>query len=195
MRIGLLSDTHLPDMIEVPWPEVAEAFRGVDLILHGGDILTVRCLDWLEEIAPVLAALGNNDTGLKDPRVKEVQILDVEGWRLGLIHDLDPEDRPIPYLVERYFKEPVDIMVSGHTHRERLDLRDGVLQVNPGSPTTPHLYSIRLGMVGILDVQRDKVTADIARLGEGPLVGDTPLVNPGREMHLEAHRNGSRLEA
>ena len=40
MRIGLISDTHLPSSIRDPWPEVALAFRQVDLILHAGDIVT-----------------------------------------------------------------------------------------------------------------------------------------------------------
>jgi hypothetical protein len=40
MRIGLIADTHLPSSIREPWPEVVSAFRGVDLILHAGDIVT-----------------------------------------------------------------------------------------------------------------------------------------------------------
>lgn len=80
MRIGLIADTHLPSTIREPWPEVATAFEGVDLILHAGDIVTSRVLDWLERVAPVLAALGNNDFDLDDPRVKETQVVDVDGW-------------------------------------------------------------------------------------------------------------------
>ena len=70
MRIGLISDTHLPSSIREPWPEVAQAFRQVDLILHAGDIVTPRILDWLEDIAPVLAALGNNDFGMDEARMQ-----------------------------------------------------------------------------------------------------------------------------
>ena len=191
MRIGLLSDTHIPDgTIRDPWPEVAEAFQGVDLILHGGDIVHPRCLDWLERIAPVLAALGNNDAGLEtDPRVKPTQILEIEGWRLGLIHDLEPEDRPVSYLMEHFFREPVDIMVSGHTHWERLELRDGVLMINSGSPNLPHLFSTRLGTVGLLDIQLHQVTASVLRLGDGP------LPNPGRELFLEVPREARKGDA
>jgi uncharacterized protein len=69
MRIGLLTDTHLPSTIRDLWNEVRTAFAGVDLILHGGDIVTPRVLDWLAEIAPTLAARGNNDSGWDDPRV------------------------------------------------------------------------------------------------------------------------------
>ena len=63
MRIGLISDTHQPSDQPTLWDEVYTVFKGVDLILHGGDIVLPRVLDWLGDIAPVLAARGNNDLG------------------------------------------------------------------------------------------------------------------------------------
>ncbi|MFC1991982.1 metallophosphoesterase family protein, partial [Chloroflexota bacterium] len=77
MRIGLLSDTHIPS-VEKELPEIiTSALRGVDLILHGGDIYTPSVLDDLEHIAPVLAASGDDDFGdtLSDERVKGKHIL------------------------------------------------------------------------------------------------------------------------
>ncbi len=56
MLIGLISDTHIPWAVKELPPEVGEAFRGVDLILHAGDIYSHAVLDELERIAPVLAA-------------------------------------------------------------------------------------------------------------------------------------------
>jgi putative phosphoesterase len=181
MRIGLISDTHLPSSIREPWAEVAAAFHGVNLILHAGDIVTSRILDWLEDIAPVLAAMGNNDFGMDDPRVKTVHTLDVEGWRLGLVHDVTSGV---------WFDSPVDIVVSGHTHYERLTHEDGVVHINSGSATLPHHHSTRLGTVGILNVERDLLSASIIRLGDGPLKGGTLLPNPGLELHLEVSRGG-----
>jgi putative phosphoesterase len=61
MRIGLLSDTHIPDVAEKLPDELMEVFQGVDLILHAGDLYTPSVLDDLERIAPVLAALGDDD--------------------------------------------------------------------------------------------------------------------------------------
>ena len=94
MRIGLLTDTHLPGTVRHLWDEVREAFTGVDLILHGGDIVTSGVLDWLEDIAPTLAARGNNDGGWADDRMKDMHLLDIEGWRLAMIHDMEPEEAP-----------------------------------------------------------------------------------------------------
>jgi hypothetical protein len=93
-----------------------------------------------------------------------------------LIHDLEPEDRPIEDLVKRYFRAPVDIMVSGHTHFERLDYRDGVLQINRQSDLpTSILDSARHGRAAVPGAGEDE--ANIV------LLGDTPgLKNPGVEL-------------
>ena len=79
MRIGLLTGTHLPSIVRHLWDEVREVFEGVDLILYGGDIVTPGVLDWLEDIAPTLAARGNNDQGWEDARMLDTQRLDLEG--------------------------------------------------------------------------------------------------------------------
>ena len=179
MRIGLIADTHLPSTIREPWPEVAVAFRGVDLILHAGDIVTPRVLDWLEAIAPVLAALGNNDFDLDDPRVKPTHSLDVEGWRIGMLHDITSGLQ---------FDSPLDVLVSGHTHYERLSMHDGVVYANPGSPTLPHHLSTRLGTVGLLEVEAERLTAQVVRLGSGPSEVEAALPNPGAELRLEVTR-------
>ncbi len=181
MRIGLVTDTHLPSTIRELWDEVRVAFAGVDLILHGGDIVSPRVLDWLDDIAPTRAARGNNDGGWEDPRLEDMQWLNLEGWRIVMIHDMEPEERPIAALQERYLRgEHADIIITGHTHFERLEYRDGVLQVNSGSATHPHLWSTRLGTVGVLDIAPGKMTARILRLGESP-----DLKNPGRELFFD----------
>jgi uncharacterized protein len=187
MRIGILSDTHLPGERRVLWDEVRTAFAGVDLILHGGDIVAPMVLDWLEEIAPVLAAQGNNDLGWSDPRMASVQMLDLHGWRLAMVHDMEPEDRSIAELRRIHLRdEPADIWVTGHTHFERLAYRDGVLQINPGSTTYPHLTSTRLGTAAILEIETGRLEAKVIRLGETP-----ERRNPGQEY---AFRLGAAVQ-
>ena len=52
MRIGLVTDTHVPMPVkELPIAELTEVFRGVDMILHAGDISMPRVLAELEEAA------------------------------------------------------------------------------------------------------------------------------------------------
>ena len=148
MRIGLISDTHLPQLLhsmDELGPQTGEALNGVDLILHGGDITVPAVLDWCEQFAPVLAVRGNNDI-FDDPRLAEHQFLDIEGFRIGLAHELRPESRPIGEILAASLDgEWVDVLIGGDTHVERLEYRDDVLLINPGSPSLPHHLSTTSG--------------------------------------------------
>ena len=163
--------------------EVHVAFARVDLPLHSGDIVLPIVLDQLEAWAPVVAALGNNDYCSKDPRFAATQWLDIEGFRIAMVHDMEPEDEPIDELCRRYLRgERPDVMVTGHTHYERMDFRDGVLQVNSGSPVHPHLWSTRLGTVAVLDLAPGSLRASITRIGE-----TEGRRNPGVEYTFDGH--------
>ena len=166
MRIGLLSDTHLPALVrnlDEMGPEPADFFATVDLILHGGDLTSPIILDWLEQFAPVLCATGNNDP-LVDPRMKDVQMLEVEGWRIGMVHSLDRQFRPMSEL-QKTFPSAVDIIVAGHTHQEQLELREEVVLVNSGSITFPHHKELRLGSIGLLELKPGRLHAEIIAVG------------------------------
>lgn len=171
--IGLIADTHVPtDAKDIP-DEVRAAFRSVDLILHAGDIHLSQALDWLETIAPVLAAKGNGDyrTG-EDRRLKNSQVVVVEGFRIGVSHGLSlpPELpwRPFSKIMMNEFGGPVDVFVFGDTHVAEIYMCEGVLMINPGSPTLPHNLTDRLGTVGRLDITRGKVRAFVIPLdGKG----------------------------
>ena len=184
MRIGILADTHLPGLVrhlDQLGPEPGEFFSTVDLILHAGDLTSPMVLDWLEKFAPVVCATGNNDP-IADPRSKDVQMLDVEGWIIGMVHSLDREFRPMSEL-QTMFPSPVDIMVAGHTHLEALEFRDDVVLINSGSITFPHHKELRLGTVGILELTQDKLHAEIVLLGQTP-----GKPNPGTAMELDVNR-------
>ena len=181
MRIGLITDTHLPgqirDLSELgPLPE--KFLSSVDLIMHGGDLTSPIVLDWCEQFAPVICSTGNNDP-IPDPRMNEVQILETQGWIIGMIHSLEGQFRPIKELQE-LFPKHVDIMISGHTHQERLEYREGIVLINSGSITFPQHKEVRLGTVGILEIEPKKLTVDIFPLGETP---GSP--NPGSRLYLE----------
>ena len=181
MRIGLITDTHLPGQIRDlgelgPLPE--KFLSSVDLIMHGGDLTSPIVLDWCEQFAPVICSTGNNDP-IPDPRMNEVQILETQGWIIGMIHSLEGQFRPIKELQE-LFPKHVDIMISGHTHQERLEYREGIVLINSGSITFPQHKEVRLGTVGILEIEPKKIKVDIFPLGETP---GSP--NPGSRLYLE----------
>jgi putative phosphoesterase len=181
MRIGILSDTHLPNLIrhlDELGPEIATFLSTVDLILHSGDLTSPMVLDWLEPFAPVVCTTGNNDP-IVDSRCQDVAILDLQGWRLGMIHSLRRGFRPMAEL-QQLFPTPVQIMIAGDTHYEVLESREGVVVLNSGSPTFPHHKDLRLGTVGLLELAPGKLHAEVVVLGHTP-----GKPNPGRAMTLD----------
>ena len=166
MHIGLISDTHIPDVAPSIPRQVADIFSGVDLILHAGDIFVAAVLDELQTIAPVLAARGDDDYGIRDNRIDEVQKLAVDGLNLYLIHSSQYWARSIIEKPENHDLEKApDVVVFGHTHRETVDRIGGSLLVNPGSATFPE-YQLRLGTVGLLTISNGSAEACIVRLWE-----------------------------
>jgi hypothetical protein len=177
MLIGLVSDTHIPEARAALWDEVYAAFRGVDLILHAGDMHEVVVLDWLQEVAPVLGVRGNGDDGSSgrpiapadDPRLPYNQLLEVGGLRIGMTHDFPEEPYPggatHEERMQRHFEGPVDIVVAGDTHVPGVTRSPaGVLIVNSGSPTYPRNLQTQLGTVGFLDIRGGQVDAWIEQL-------------------------------
>ena len=179
MRIGLISDTHIPEARHALWPQVFDAFAGVDAILHGGDIHDVSLLDELAAVAPLYAARGNGEDGSggrpiqpDHPLLREAWVLEFEGLSVGLVHDIPVPEYP-PHLtvdraMRRYFgRTDLDVVVYGDTHVEAVDTFDGTLCVNPGSPTYPHNLETQLGTIGFLEIADGEASASIWQLTEG----------------------------
>lgn len=165
-RIGLIADTHMPPANPPVSQWVEDVFRGVDLILHAGDLVSLDVLDWLAEIAPVRAARGNNDRGLpQDPRLAPYQDIVVSGTRIGVIHILEPLDWPMVTLAQQYGIDPVpDVLVCGDTHVPMIAWRDDVLLINPGSPTLPSLRTDIPGTIGLLTLDQEGPHAEIVSM-------------------------------
>lgn len=182
MRIAVISDTHLPSLIRDPdglGPQLAAFLASTDLILHAGDVVRPSVLEWCEQFAPVLVARGNNDD-FDDRRMTPRQMLDIEGWRIGMVHELRPENRPVDALLaDALGGERVDILIGGDTHVERLEHRDGVVVLNPGSPTLPHHREFRLGAAAFIEVTANTLHAEVISLGDSP-----GMPNPTRPRRL-----------
>jgi putative phosphoesterase len=126
MRLGIISDTH-----GLLRPEVFDAFREVDHILHAGDIGSVELLEELETIAPVTAVYGNTDGFDLRSRVPAVVETQIEGLDFVLTHG-DQLGSPTPEgLVTAY--PSAEVIIYGHTHKPLLTVIDRVVTVmNPG---------------------------------------------------------------
>ena len=161
MRLGLLADTHIPEVGNELPHQVLEAFRGVDLILHAGDVTNYSVLDQLELIAPVLAALGDHDISGPNSRWQEKHVLKLEGRTLWLYH-IRPYSHTDGFSSEEGEERP-DIIVFGHEHRAIVEKSDGILHINPGSPTLLN-HQRGLGTVGILELSSGKADIQIVQL-------------------------------
>jgi uncharacterized protein len=145
LRVGLVSDTH-----GLLRPEVRAFLARSDYIIHGGDIGSAQILEELAALAPLVAVRGNNDTEGWAVRLPETEMIRVGGVFVYVIHDISQLDiEPRAALVRA--------IVSGHSHKPKVDERDGVLYVNPGS-CGPKRFKLPIS-VGELLVEGTEVRA------------------------------------
>ena len=168
MRIGLISDTHMPGSLQELWPQAMVAFQDVDCILHAGDLHTIDIVDQLSELAPTYVSRGNGDAGLADDRIQDSWLFEFAGISIGMIHRLLSPARKsakdIFLYVDKHFEHRPRVLVYGHTHLEGMHQVEELLCINPGSPTLPRNQSLRLGTIGMLEIQEEVVTSAILQL-------------------------------
>jgi putative phosphoesterase len=119
--IGVISDTH-----GLLRPEAVKALKGVELIIHAGDIGAPKVLAGLERLAPVQAVRGNVDRGDWARDLPLTRVVEVGGVLLYVLHelftlDLDPASAGLA------------AVIFGHTHSPHQERKNGVLYLNPGS--------------------------------------------------------------
>lgn len=133
MRIGVVSDTHIPRRARCIPRQVFDGLMGVDLIIHAGDIVCMQVLSELSTIAPVQAVCGNMDPTEVRRQVPRTRIVEADGWRIGVVHG-DGASGSTKLRALRTFSD-VHCVVFGHSHRACCERHGSVLLFNPGSPT------------------------------------------------------------
>lgn len=150
VTVGVISDTH-----GLVREAALEALAGVALIIHAGDVGSPEVLWMLEAIAPVEAVRGNMDREAWAEKLPLTRTVTVGEARIFVLHDLaqldfDPAARGYA------------AVISGHSHKAREEMRDGVLYLNPGS-AGPRRFLLPVTLAR-LHVEGGKVTAETVAL-------------------------------
>lgn len=152
MKVGVISDTH-----GVLNRHVLKALKGVQHILHAGDIDAPDVLAVLARIAPVTAVRGNMDHGHWAQQLPIADLVNFNGVNIYILHslaalDLDP------------VAAGIQVIISGHTHQAEMKTDKGVLFFNPGSASYAR-YDGGLS-VGRLEINADGVYPRIIRFDD-----------------------------
>jgi uncharacterized protein len=121
LTVGVISDTH-----GLLRPEALDALRGVDQILHAGDVGTPDILASLRAIAPTTAVRGNVDHGVWATALPMTEVVRLGALDVYMLHDLGTLDLdPVA--------AGVAAVITGHSHQPKAEWKRGVFYLNPGS--------------------------------------------------------------
>lgn len=146
MRIGVISDTHMPRR----WKRLPEViftlFEGVDLVVHAGDVGELWVLDELSRIAPVVAVHGNDETQAAQKALPFLQTMVIAGRRIVITHgnllnwELEMARRrednwatKLNDVVEAATPHGAEIAIFGHLHIPLWANYRGLWILNPGA--------------------------------------------------------------
>jgi putative phosphoesterase len=150
MKIGVISDTH-----GLLRPEAVAALDGVQQILHAGDVGGREILEALSRIAPVAAVRGNIDRDRWGATLPTTEVIEIAGVSMYMLHDLAQLDLKPEAAGFR-------VVVYGHSHRPKMEEKNGVLYFNPGSAGRRRF---RLPVsVGKLEIRAGQVFGELVRL-------------------------------
>ncbi len=158
MRIGVLSDTHLYHVTKEFRDIYNKYLSDTDYVLHAGDVVSAEVVSFLGK-KNFHGVCGNMDPADVRNILPEKKIIEIEGYRIGLIHG-----RGSSFGLEeriRYDFEKVDVIVYGHSHIAVNHEREGILFFNPGTATG--FSSADFHSIGILEL-RDTIHGEIVEL-------------------------------
>lgn len=121
MRIGIISDTH-----GLLRPEAIQRLAEAEHIIHAGDIGAPGVIEGLRRIAPTTAIRGNIDAGEWAKDYSDTEVVVLGGRALYVLHNL--KDIKLDPAACSF-----DVVISGHSHRPKIETKNGVLYINPGS--------------------------------------------------------------
>lgn len=162
MKIGVISDTHMPARASKLPEKLTDVLKGCDLIIHAGDLTEPSVLEGLKKLSRVEAVLGNMDSHKLSAVLDNKKTLKVEGKKICLMHGYGRPDNLIDTLKKEFSKEKPDIIIFGHSHSPLNECIDGTLFFNPGSATDTVFAPYR--SYGIIEILHGKIEASIHKI-------------------------------
>ena len=165
MKIGVISDTHIPDRAKVIPQVILDEFKKVDMIIHAGDLIDLSVLRALRSACTdVRAVWGNMDPYEIRKKLTEKEIIKVANYKIGLTHGYGHPDKLIDLMTEIFKDDNVDLIIFGHSHKPVSEMKDNIFYFNPGSPTDK-VFS-PYNSYGIIEIT-NKIEARIVKISEG----------------------------
>lgn len=162
MKIGVISDTHVPIKCSELPHKLLEVLKGCELIIHAGDLIDMSVLEVLKKISKVEAVCGNMDSSVLKSRLQDKKILKVGGKKICIMHGYGNPDKLVAILKSEFFEEKPDIIIFGHSHVPMNEYIEGVLFLNPGSATDTIFTPYR--SYGIIEIKGKSINAKIHKL-------------------------------
>jgi len=137
MKALVISDTHIKrkEDIDELSKILAPYVSSVDIIIHAGDSVTEYLVDYLKGLKPTHIVSGNMDIGEVARMLPEKEVFNFGRFRIGLTHGWGPVAGLKERVLDLFGSDNVDAVIFGHSHQPFLGKRDGILMLNPGSPT------------------------------------------------------------
>lgn len=162
MKIGVISDTHIPERAKDIPKEILEDFGRLDMIIHAGDLVDLSVLEKLKSICPeVRAVWGNMDNYSVKQKLQEKEIIKIANYKIGVMHGYGPANNLIELVSNAFKNDSVDMIIFGHSHSALNEKRGNILYFNPGSPTDK-IFSA-YNSYGVIEIN-DGIKAKVVKL-------------------------------
>jgi len=162
MKIGVISDTHIPEKGGDLPQIILDEFKKVDMVIHAGDLADLSVLNRLKSVCGnVKAVCGNMDSDEVKEKLPKKEILKLGNFMVGVMHGWGPPSGLINLLTSVFKDANLDMIIFGHSHSTFNEKIGRTIFFNPGSPTDKVFAPYN--SYGIIEIN-DKIKARIIKI-------------------------------
>ena len=163
MRVGVVADTHVPILAPKIPDTLWRGLEGCDYLIHAGDFHVYSVYEQFASRFPMTAVIGNRDEFPESEDIPEKQLIELEGFTIGVTHGFGPPRGTAKRVVKSWKAPPPDLLIFGHSHEAGVSTINDCQLLNPGSPTD--YISSEERTYAILEL-RDEIQIQIHHLEE-----------------------------